>query len=65
MLDLRGSPFLPWDDPAVATVFGGTPERVALTMVNGRVRYDRAHPAAASGGAEGVRAKMLAATTPI
>lgn len=62
VLDLRGSPFLPWDDPVVATVFGGTPERVALTMVNGRVRYDRAHPAAANGGGEGVRAKMLTAT---
>jgi len=65
VLDLRGSPFLPWDDPVVAAVFGGSPERVALTMVNGRVRYDRAHPAAVTDGADQVRAKMLAATTPV
>ncbi len=53
VLDLLGSPFLPWDDPVVATVFGGTPERVALTMVNGQIRYDRAHPAAANAGRRG------------
>jgi 5-methylthioadenosine/S-adenosylhomocysteine deaminase len=65
VLDLRGSPFLPWDDPVVAAVFGGSPDRVALTMVNGQIRYDRARPVAAGDGGEGVRAKMLAATTPV
>ena len=41
VLDLTGSPFLPWDDPVVAAVFGGTPNRVAISLVNGEIRYRR------------------------
>jgi 5-methylthioadenosine/S-adenosylhomocysteine deaminase len=41
VLDLTGSAFLPWDDPVTAAVYGGSPERVALTMVAGEIRYRR------------------------
>jgi 5-methylthioadenosine/S-adenosylhomocysteine deaminase len=64
VLDLTGSPFLPWDDPVVAAVYGGAPARVALTMVEGTVRYDRDAPVPIQEGAHRVRAKMLAATAP-
>ena len=41
VVSLVGSPYLPWEDPAAAVVFGGTPERVVLTVVDGEVRYKR------------------------
>jgi 5-methylthioadenosine/S-adenosylhomocysteine deaminase len=41
VVDLAGSPFLPWEDPAVAVVLGGSPNRVAATIVEGKVRYER------------------------
>jgi 5-methylthioadenosine/S-adenosylhomocysteine deaminase len=65
VLDLTGTPFLPWDDPVVATVYGGGASRVALTMVEGTVRYDREAPVPIQEGADRVRAKMLAAMTPL
>jgi 5-methylthioadenosine/S-adenosylhomocysteine deaminase len=39
VVSLAGSPYLPWEDPAVAVVFGGSPERVELTLVDGEERY--------------------------
>ncbi|MDQ3874544.1 MAG: amidohydrolase family protein [Actinomycetota bacterium] len=39
VVSLAGSPYLPWEDPAAAVVFGGSPERVVLTAVDGEVRY--------------------------
>ena len=39
VISLRGSPYVPWEDPAVAVVFGGSPERVLLTLVDGEARY--------------------------
>jgi len=36
---LEGSPYVPWEDPAAGVVFGGAPERVLLTVVDGRMRY--------------------------
>jgi cytosine/adenosine deaminase-related metal-dependent hydrolase len=39
VVSLEGSPYLPWEDPAAAVVFGGSPERVVLTAVDGEVRY--------------------------
>jgi cytosine/adenosine deaminase-related metal-dependent hydrolase len=59
VLDLTGSAFLPWDDPVTAAVYAGSPERVALTMVAGEIRYRRGEreiPAAAA-----ARAKMIEA----
>jgi len=39
VVSLAGSPYLPWEDPAAAIVFGGSPERVQLTLVDGEERY--------------------------
>ncbi len=41
IVSLAGSPYLPWEDPAAAVVYGGTPERIAATLVDGRTRYER------------------------
>jgi len=59
VLDLTGSSFLPWDDPVTAVVYGGSCDRVALTMVDGEIRYRRgSHP---SPTAVAARAKMIQA----
>jgi 5-methylthioadenosine/S-adenosylhomocysteine deaminase len=41
VISLAGSPYLPWEDPATAVVFGGSPERVVLTAIDGQIRYKR------------------------
>jgi 5-methylthioadenosine/S-adenosylhomocysteine deaminase len=41
VVSLEGSPFLPWEDPAVAVVLGGSRSRVLTTVVDGTVRYER------------------------
>jgi cytosine/adenosine deaminase-related metal-dependent hydrolase len=41
VVSLEGSPHLPWEDPAVAVVFGGSPDRVLATYVDGEVRYEK------------------------
>jgi cytosine/adenosine deaminase-related metal-dependent hydrolase len=41
VVSLAGSQYLPWEDPTVAVVFGGSPERVLLTLVNGEARYEK------------------------
>ena len=41
VVSLEGSPHLPWEDPAYAAVFGGSPDRVVTTLVRGEVRYER------------------------
>jgi cytosine/adenosine deaminase-related metal-dependent hydrolase len=40
VVSLAGSPFLPWEEPTTAVVFGGSPDRVLLTLVDGEVRYE-------------------------
>jgi cytosine/adenosine deaminase-related metal-dependent hydrolase len=57
VLDLAGSPFLPWDDPVTAAVYGGAPDRVALAMVAGEIRYQRGERSLPSASA--ARAKMI------
>jgi 5-methylthioadenosine/S-adenosylhomocysteine deaminase len=57
VLDLTGSAFLPWDDPVTAAVYGGSPERVALTMVAGEIRYRRGERNVLA--ATAARAKMI------
>ena len=66
VVSLSGSPYLPWEDPAAAVVFGGSPERIELTLVDGEERYRR-------GGerwpelrrsAERARARMLGEARP-
>jgi 5-methylthioadenosine/S-adenosylhomocysteine deaminase len=41
VVSLAGSPYLPWEEPAAAIVFGGSPDRVKTTIVGGKVRYER------------------------
>ncbi|MGH3033702.1 MAG: amidohydrolase family protein [Gaiellaceae bacterium] len=41
VVSLAGSQYLPWEDPTVAVVFGGSPERVLLTLVDGETRYEK------------------------
>jgi cytosine/adenosine deaminase-related metal-dependent hydrolase len=41
VLSLEGSPFDPVEDPAVAAVLGGSPDRVLATLVAGEPRYRR------------------------
>ena len=39
IISLAGSPFDPVEDPVAAAVLGGSPDRVAATLVAGRERY--------------------------
>ena len=41
VVSLAGSPFLPWEDPITAVVFGGSPDRVLLTLADGEARYEK------------------------
>jgi cytosine/adenosine deaminase-related metal-dependent hydrolase len=41
VVSLEGSPFDPIEDPTVAVVLGGSPERVAATLVGGEDRHRR------------------------
>jgi 5-methylthioadenosine/S-adenosylhomocysteine deaminase len=41
IVSLAGSPYLPWEDPAGAVVFGGSPDRVIATYVDGKARYEK------------------------
>jgi cytosine/adenosine deaminase-related metal-dependent hydrolase len=41
VVSLAGSPYLPFEDPAAAVVFGGSPERVLATFVDGEPRYEK------------------------
>jgi len=41
IVSLWGSPYLPWEDPAAAVVYGGAPDRVLATLVDGEARYER------------------------
>ena len=41
VVSLERSPYLPWEDPVAAVVFGGSPERIVTTLVEGEVRYER------------------------
>jgi cytosine/adenosine deaminase-related metal-dependent hydrolase len=67
VVSLAGSPYLPWEDPTVAVVFGGSPDRVLLTLVNGEERYEKGgfawhelrHSASAA------RARMLTTEAPL
>lgn len=41
VVSLAGSPYLPVEDPVAAVVFGGSPDRVLETIVDGQTRYRR------------------------
>jgi 5-methylthioadenosine/S-adenosylhomocysteine deaminase len=38
---LAGTPYVPWEDPAAAVVYGGGSPRIMATLVDGEVRYER------------------------
>jgi 5-methylthioadenosine/S-adenosylhomocysteine deaminase len=42
VVSLAGSPYHPVEDPAAAVVFGGSPDRVLETIVDGQTRYRKA-----------------------
>ena len=66
ILSLSGSSYLPWEDPAGAVVFGGSPERVLMTYVDGEARYEQGgfewHELTAA--AHSARRAMLAPSEP-
>ena len=41
VVSMTGTPYLPWDDPCVAVVLGGSAEHVILTVVRGEIRYEK------------------------
>ena len=47
VVSLAGSPYHPVEDPAAAVVFGGSPERVLETIVDGNTRYRKEERGAA------------------
>ena len=38
---LEGTPYVPWENPAAAVVYGGGAQQVLATLVDGEVRYER------------------------
>jgi cytosine/adenosine deaminase-related metal-dependent hydrolase len=41
VVSLKGSAYLPWEDPAGAVVCGGSADRVIATYVDGEARYEK------------------------
>jgi 5-methylthioadenosine/S-adenosylhomocysteine deaminase len=41
VVSLEGSPYLPFEDPAAALVYGGSPGRVLATYIDGEARYEK------------------------
>ncbi len=60
-VDLSETPFVPWDDPVTAVVFGASPARIVLTCTAGKIRYRRDAPLPMTSEAAAVRAKMIKA----
>jgi cytosine/adenosine deaminase-related metal-dependent hydrolase len=65
IVSLAGSPYHPVEDPVAAVIFGGSPERVVETVVDGVTRYRSEDPGPtwleAHSTASAARATMLAA----
>jgi cytosine/adenosine deaminase-related metal-dependent hydrolase len=65
VVSLAGSPYLPWEDATGAVVFGGSQERVLLTIVDGTERYRKGqtewHDLTAA--ARAARARLLSPST--
>jgi cytosine/adenosine deaminase-related metal-dependent hydrolase len=66
VVSLEDSPFHPWEDPAAAVVFGGSPDRILATLVGGEIAYERGgfewHELRL--GAASARSRMLASAAP-
>lgn len=67
VISLAGSPYLPWEDPVAAVVFGGSPTRVLTTLVDGEARYEKGGFAwrELRNAAASARSRMLAAADPV
>ena len=65
IVSLSGSPYLPWEDPAAAVVYGGAPERVAGYPRRRRstIRERRVRVARADRRSVRARGRMLRPTT--
>jgi 5-methylthioadenosine/S-adenosylhomocysteine deaminase len=65
VVSLGDSAYVPWEDPAGAVVFGGSPERVLLTVVDGNVRYRRRETAwhGLTAAARNARGRMIAGSS--
>ena len=67
VVSLHGTPYHPVEDPAAAVVFGGSPDRVLETVVDGQTRYRKAEEEQwreVRNIASAARHRMLAATLP-
>jgi 5-methylthioadenosine/S-adenosylhomocysteine deaminase len=67
IVSLAGSPYHPVEDPAAAVVFGGSPDRVLETIVDGQTRYRKAEETEwreVRSTASAARARMLGSPQP-
>ena len=67
VVSLAGSPYHPVEDPAAAVVFGGSPDRVLETIVDGQTRYRKAEETQwreVRSIASAARARMLGSPQP-
>jgi 5-methylthioadenosine/S-adenosylhomocysteine deaminase len=67
VVSLAGSPYHPVEDPAAALVFGGSPDRVLETIVDGQTRYRKAEETQwreVRSIASAARARMLGSPQP-
>jgi 5-methylthioadenosine/S-adenosylhomocysteine deaminase len=66
VVSLAGSAYHPWEEPATAVVFGGSPDRVIATLVDGEARYERGGSAwhELRRNAASARSRMLASSSP-
>ena len=67
IVSLAGSPYHPVEDPAAAVVFGGSPDRVLETIVDGQTRYRKAEETEwreVRSIASAARARMLGSPQP-
>jgi cytosine/adenosine deaminase-related metal-dependent hydrolase len=68
VVSLAGSPYHPVEDPAAAVVFGGSPDRVLETIVDGQTRYRKAEEEQwreVRSTASAARARMLGSPQPL
>lgn len=66
VLELGGTPYWPVEDVEAAVVYGGSPDRVALTLVDGSLRYGKSDDARyrhALERASKARAAMISSST--
>jgi cytosine/adenosine deaminase-related metal-dependent hydrolase len=66
VVSLAGSPYHPVEDPAAAVVFGGSPDRVLTTIVDGLVRHRKGETEwqEVRSTASAARQRMLAGPSP-